>query len=122
MGSLKVFLFTDAASGYSDDGLGQITEKNGEAMRLLRSPTDWRRPSELGVGSRDHGCWGGTQSGRFHLKCSSAVRLSEDGAIAWTTSENAFGIVFSKEPIPTGHKFSVKVLKPEIVSLRLSVS
>ena len=24
VGALKVFLFTDAASGYSDDGLGQI--------------------------------------------------------------------------------------------------
>ena len=54
---------------------------------------------------------GGPQSGRFHLKCSSAVRLSEDRAIAWTTSINGFGVVFSKEPIPTGHQFSVKVLK-----------
>ena len=53
----------------------------------------------------------GTQPGRFHLKCSSAVRLSEDGAFAWTTSTDIFGIVFSKDPIPTGHTFSVKVLK-----------
>ena len=43
VGSLKVFLFTDAASGYSDDdGLGQITERNGEAVRLLRSPISVR--------------------------------------------------------------------------------
>ena len=59
---------------------------------------------------------GGAQPGRFHLKCSSAVHLSENGAIAWTTSENAFGMVFLKEPIPTGHKFSVKVLKPEMLT------
>ena len=42
VGSLKVCLFTDAASGYSDDGLGQITERNGEAVRLLRSPISVR--------------------------------------------------------------------------------
>ena len=59
---------------------------------------------------------GGPQSGRFHLKCSSAVCLSEDGAIAWMKSINGFGMVFSKEPIPKGHKFSVKVLKPAVVS------
>ena len=59
---------------------------------------------------------GGTQSGRFHLKCSSAVRLSEDRGIAWTTSNTGFGVVFSKESIPTGHKFFVKVLKPGAVS------
>ena len=67
--------------------------------------TKWVRGVVMAAG-------GGPQPGRFHLKCSSAVRLSEDGAIAWTTSANAFGMVFSKEPIPTGHKFSVKVLKP----------
>ena len=62
---------------------------------------------------------GGTQSGRFHLKCSTDVRLSTDRTIAWTTRASDFGIVFSKESIPTGHKFSVKVLKPGAVSSSL---
>ena len=73
-----------------------------------------------GCGHVIMGAEGGTQSGRFLLKCSSAVELSEDGTTAWTTKEHAFGMVFSKEPIPTGHKFSVKVLKPESVSLWVS--
>ena len=59
----------------------------------------------------------GTQSGRFHLKCSSAVELSEDGTIAWTTSTNGFGVVLSKEPVSTGQKFSVKVLQPGVISV-----
>ena len=65
---------------------------------------------------------GGPQYGRFHLKCSSAVHLSEDGAIAWTTSTSAFGIVFLKKPIPTGHKFSVKVVKPGVAFVSKWVS
>jgi len=118
VGSLKVFLFTDAASGYSDDGLGQITERNGEAMRSLCSPPflyELEKTTWVG-GHVIMAAGGGTQSGRFLLKCSSAVELSEDGTTAWTTKEHAFGMVFSKEPIPTRHKFSVKVLKPAVVS------
>ena len=117
VGALKVFLFTDAASGYSDDGLGQITERNGEAMRLLRSLYFLRTGEDHMVGGHvimDAG--GGTQSGRFHLKCSSTVRLSDDGVIARTTSASAFGVIFSKERVPSGHQFSVKVLKPAVVS------
>ena len=49
------------------------------------------------------------QLGRFHLKCSREVNLSDDGKTAWT--EYGFGIAFSKEPIPRGRQFSVKVLE-----------
>ena len=53
------------------------------------------------------------QLGRFHLKCSREVNLSEDGKTAWV--KYGFGIAFSKEPIPRGRKFSVKVLEPGVL-------
>ena len=53
---------------------------------------------------------GAPQLGRFHFKCSKDVSLSLDGKIAQT--EDGFGIAFSKEPIPIGRNFSVKVLEP----------
>ena len=56
---------------------------------------------------------GGTQSGLFHLK--SDVHLSTDRVTAYMTG-NGFGSAFSRDLIPKGQKFSVKVLKPEVVS------
>ena len=47
--------------------------------------------------------------GRFHSKCSDAVKLSLDRTIARTTSN--FGVALSKEPIPSGLQFCVKVLE-----------
>ena len=55
-----------------------------------------------------------TEIGRFHFKCSSEVNLSEDGKTAWTGSQYDFGIAFSKDPIPRGRRFSIKVVEPEI--------
>ena len=60
---------------------------------------------------------GGTQSGSFHLK--SGVELSTDRVTAYTT-EFAFGIAFSRNPIPKGQKFSVIVLKPGVVPVARS--
>ena len=60
--------------------------------------------------------YGAQHTGRFHLKCSSAVQLSTDRTTAWTTRASNFGVVFSSGFIPTGQKFSVKVLKPAVVS------
>ena len=62
------------------------------------------------------------QLGRFHLKCSNAANLSEDGKTAWTNTTNSFGMAFSKEPIPRRRKFSIKVLEPAVLSSMWPVS
>ena len=91
----------------------------GVVTSLASQPLPYRG---VGAGSRDYcghvimAAVGGTQSGHFDFNCSSAVRLSTDRTTAWTTRVFDFGMVFSKEPIPTGQKFSVKVLKPAVVS------
>lgn len=50
--------------------------------------------------------------GRFHLKCSNRVSLSEDRKTAWTDCISNFGIAFLKETIPRERRFSVKVVEP----------
>ena len=54
---------------------------------------------------------GGTQPGRFHLKCSADVKLNTHRTTAWTKTSNDFGIAYSRDPISKG-KFCVKVLSP----------
>ena len=54
---------------------------------------------------------GGTQPGRFHIKCSADVKLNTHRTTAWTKTANDFGIAYSRDPISKG-KFCVKVLSP----------
>ena len=56
------------------------------------------------------------KNGRFHLKYSNQVHLNTSATTAWTKYASNFGTAFSKEPIPIGQVFSVKVLKPGVVS------
>ena len=47
--------------------------------------------------------------GKFHPKCSSGVKLSEDRKVARGSIYTSF--VFSNDPIPIGLQFSVKILR-----------
>ena len=60
------------------------------------------------------------QSGRFHLKCSADIELNTQRTTAWTKNTGAFGIAFSRDPIPKEQKFSVKVLQPGVVPVARS--
>ena len=87
-------------------------ERRGDAIASLTHfcTVWWRRPR--GCGHVIMAARSAPQVGRFHLKCSNDVSLSEDGKTAWTNADKHFGIAFSKEPISRGQKFSVKVLVP----------
>ena len=50
------------------------------------------------------------ERGRFHLNFFGSIKLSVDGKTAWLNASHESG-AFSKEPIPVGRKFSVKVLE-----------
>ena len=50
------------------------------------------------------------RGGRFHPKCGSGVVLSEDRRVARGSSLD-YCFVFSKDPIPIGLQFSVKILQ-----------
>ena len=95
------------------DRSARAVEGKEEVMRLPCSPpfTDMvEETTWIGCGPVIMAAQSAPQLGRFHLKCSRNVHLSEDGKNAWI--KYGFGIVFSKEPIPRGRQFSVKVLEP----------
>ena len=50
------------------------------------------------------------ERGRFHLNFFGSINLSLDGKTAWL-KDNVESGAFSKEPIPVGWQFSVKVLE-----------
>ena len=52
------------------------------------------------------------RAGRFHLKCSSSVVLSEDRRVA--QGKGSIGFVFSNDPIPIGLQFSLKILQKDL--------
>ena len=57
--------------------------------------------------------------GRFHPKCNSRERLSEDRRVA--SGENLdYCVVLSNDPIPTGLQFSVKILQRNTFYVRKS--
>ena len=93
-----------------------------EVQPVLQAPTEETTGSHCSRGISLVGTMadsGEGRVGRFHLKCSPRVVLSEDRRVARGKDYLFSSYVFSNDPIPIGLQFSVKTLQkdsPYVVS------